>query len=138
MVMADEKLGGAAGDRVLLLAPVGRDSALLSDVLAASGVASVACGNMHELASKVGENAGAVLLTEEALGAAALPELVDVLKMQPPWSDLSVLVLATAEETTLAAVEAVQTLRCAGNVTVLDRPVRALTLVTALDSALRA
>ncbi|MFL6694779.1 MAG: sensor histidine kinase, partial [Ramlibacter sp.] len=54
---------------------------------------------------------------------------------QPAWSDLPVLVMAKRGADSLEAQRAVEHL---GNVTMLERPVRTLSLVSAARSALRA
>jgi len=54
-------------DRVLILAPRGRDAAIASELLGRNGVAAVVCRDQDELLVELGKGAGAVLLTEEAL-----------------------------------------------------------------------
>lgn len=126
------------GERVIVLAPVGRDAPLLCQVLHGARVASVACGDMDELARHLQDGAGALLLTEEALAPAALSDLVAALSEQPPWSDLPVVLLAGGEPLLPANAQAVAALRSIGTLTVLERPVRGLTLVTAVQAALQA
>lgn len=123
------------GERILVLAPVGRDAQVLGEVLGRAGLTAVTCDDMSALLSCLEGGAGAVLLTEEALLPAAVSGLLEALSAQPQWSDLPVLLLAGEE--LLAGTRAVSTLRAAGNVTVLERPVRGLTLVMAFQSALR-
>ncbi|WP_437933259.1 ATP-binding protein [Sorangium sp. So ce341] len=132
--------GGAAtcSERVLVLAPVGRDTPLLCQVLGRAGIEAAPCGHVDELASGLLDGAGAALLTEEALSPMAVSALRAALAAQPSWSDLPVLLLAGAEPLALRSAQAVAALRSAGNLTVLERPVRELTLVTAVQAALRA
>ncbi|WP_437995129.1 ATP-binding protein [Sorangium sp. So ce185] len=132
--------GGAAdcSERVLVLAPVGRDTPLLCQVLGRAGIEAARCGRADELATGLLDGAGAALLTEEALSPMAVSALLAALTAQPSWSDLPVLLLAGAEPLALRSAQAVAALRSAGNVTVLERPVRELTLVTAVQAALRA
>jgi signal transduction histidine kinase/CheY-like chemotaxis protein len=123
------------GERILVLAPVGRDAALLCDVLSRAGLTAVACDDMSALLRCLEVGAGAALLTEEALLPAAVSSLLEALSAQPQWSDLPVVLLAG--EGLLTGTQAVSALRAAGNLTVLERPVRGLTLVTAIQAALR-
>ena len=58
-----------------------------------------------------------------------------VFASQPPWSDLPVLVLTRPGADSAESSEAVRML---GNVTLLERPVRVATLMTAVRTALRA
>ncbi|WP_437617896.1 hybrid sensor histidine kinase/response regulator [Sorangium sp. So ce1151] len=125
-------------ERVLVLAPVGRDTPLLCQVLERACLAPMACRHIEQLAAALRAGAGAVLLTEEALAPAAVPELLAALSAQPSWSDLPLVLLADATPHARSSQEAIGTLRAAGNLTVLERPVRELTLVTAVQAALRA
>ena len=130
--------GAAPGERVLLLAPVGRDASLLCELLDRAGLACVACGDMDELARHLVDGAGAAVLSEEALAPAAVSALVAALSSQPAWSDLPVVLLAGEEPHPPRSAQAIAALRSAGTLTVLERPVRGLTLVTAVQAALRA
>lgn len=123
--------------RVLVVAPVGRDGELTCEVLAGAGIAAVRCAGLEEVAREMAAGAGAVLLTADALGAAEAARLDEVLRAQEPWSDLPVVLavdrgLARGPESPLARLER------AGTLTVLERPVRVVTLLTVLRSALRA
>ena len=59
----------------------------------------------------------------------------EILAEQPPWSDLPVLVLTRRGADSAALDEAVRTF---GNVTLLERPVRGATLLSAVRTAIRA
>jgi signal transduction histidine kinase/ActR/RegA family two-component response regulator len=119
--------------RLLILAPVGKDASLISDMLAREKVECVPCANAEALCREIGRGASAVLISEEALprdrGLAA------VLDCQAPWSDLPVLLLTRPGADSPAVAQAMQTL---GNVTLLERPVRITALASAVRSALRA
>jgi signal transduction histidine kinase/CheY-like chemotaxis protein len=123
---------------VVVLAPTGRDGALAGAVLAEEGFDAIVCRNMDALCHEIEAGAGAVLVAEEALAPPAGERLAAVLSRQPPWSDLPVVLFSgggTSEEAgrrTLAAIAPFD------NVTVLDRPVRVVSLVSALRAALRA
>ena len=81
------------GDPVLVLAPIGRDAALACSRLEAAGFSASACATMEDLCSSMSEEAGALLVAEEALTPAALARLVETLDHQPPWSDIPLIVL---------------------------------------------
>ena len=53
--------------RVLILAPVGRDAVLTGALLDRGGVESVICSDLHELQRNLVGDAGAAVITEEAL-----------------------------------------------------------------------
>jgi len=125
--------------RVVVLAPLGRDAAVVKQALAAGGVDSVVARDMVEVITRLREVMGVVLVTEEALAAEGAGELTEMLQAQPSWSDLPVLLLlASGDCFTGMTTPAVASLRAAGNVTVMERPIAGVTLVTAVHSALRA
>ncbi|HVY45562.1 MAG TPA: hybrid sensor histidine kinase/response regulator, partial [Minicystis sp.] len=125
-------------ERVLVVAPTGRDAALTRDLLARSGLAVETCATIDELAAEVRRGAGAVLVAEETLVPSAVVSLAEVLAQQPPWSDLPVVIFTGEGATIQAKRPTLEMLAPLGNVTLLDRPVRVATLLRAMRSALRA
>ena len=122
--------------RVLILAPTGRDGQLTRSVLAEGGIRSCICDDLASLVQEMAQGAGALLLSEEALASEVhLHFLGDKLLRQPTWSDLPILLLAHQGADSPAVRKAVRAL---GNVTLLERPVRVASLVTAAQTALRA
>src|ERR1043166_1074380 len=124
-------------ERVLVVAPVGQDASVAVAVLSEAGIASEACSDIGRFCSLLSAGAGVGLLTEEALSPAATHRLVEVLTDQPPWSDLPLVVLTSGGETTASSPRTLQML-APMNVTLLERPVRRITLVKAVQMALRA
>jgi PAS domain S-box-containing protein len=120
--------------RILMLAPTGADARVGARVLEDAAMSCHACADLAELCREIGRGAGVVLLTEESIVEQPQP-LVEALAGQAPWSDLPVLLLADYGADAAAAAWAMDML---GNVTVLDRPVRVATLVSALRTAQRA
>jgi signal transduction histidine kinase/CheY-like chemotaxis protein len=116
-------------ERVLIHAPVGRDGQLAQRVLAEAGVEAVLPAGMEELCAMLDEGAGAVLLTEETLTASGMALLLGALSRQPTWSDVPLLVFGAPSSTLLEQ---------SANMTVIERPVRIRTLVSATRAALRA
>jgi PAS domain S-box-containing protein len=121
-------------ERVLILAPTGRDAALTGSVLERAGVACVFCTSLEELCDELTKGAAAVLLAEEAVIEDNGDCLIQWLAGQPPWSDLPVLVLARPGADSSAVALAMDVL---GNVTVLERPMRVAALVSAVRTSLR-
>ncbi|MFZ5480950.1 MAG: ATP-binding protein [Myxococcota bacterium] len=119
---------------VLVLAPTSRDTRLTCGILADAGVVARGCADLDEVARAVEDGAGAALVTEEALLADRSGRFTRALATQPPWSDIPVLVLVRSGEDHAGA----RMLEAPGNITLLDRPVRILTMVSAVRSALRA
>ncbi|MCW8196034.1 HAMP domain-containing histidine kinase [Proteobacteria bacterium 005FR1] len=122
--------------RVLVLAPYGRDGQLTCEVLSDAGIESVCCGTLEQLCSELRRGAGALIVAAEALHPASMPALVSALDEQPPWSDIP-LVLATDQHQARAAREWIMgALERARHVTLLERPIRVQTLVSVVRSAL--
>jgi signal transduction histidine kinase len=122
-------------DRVLILAPTGKDARLSQAILAECGVASALCADLDEICRGFQAGAGAALLPEEGLRHGGLSRLVDALRGQPAWSDFPLLVLTGEGADSELALRTLETL---GNVTLLERPVRVPALVSAVRAALRA
>jgi signal transduction histidine kinase/CheY-like chemotaxis protein len=124
--------------RVLLLAPTGRDALLASRVLSEAGIDACACANPEALQEGIRQGAGAVLVTEDGLSVTAVADLAQVLANQPAWSNLPVLVFSGGEERGEAVAPSVRRLVEVADVTLLDRPTRKVTLISAVRAALRA
>jgi len=116
------------GERILVLAPLGRDGQLAERALRADGLEALACLDVGQLCERIAEGAGAAMLTEEALFPAAATRLSEELGRQPPWSDLPLIIFGSRETSGGHAA----------NVTLLDRPVRVRTHLSAVRAALRA
>jgi PAS domain S-box-containing protein len=121
-------------ERILVLAPTAADGALSQSILAEAGLSCHVCADIADLVGRLTEGAGALLLTEQALAGADAGLLVDTISAQPSWSDIPVILLSEVA----GQVSATWALDRLGNVTVLDRPVRVTTLVSALGAAVRA
>ena len=124
-------------ERVLILAPAGRDAELLGLALAQASMPAHVCSSPTDDCYELYTGAGAIVLTEEALDEARLRELVRGIEAQPTWSDVPVIVLMSsrAPRQERTAIEGLDVL---GNVTVLLRPVSGTVFVNAARSALRA
>jgi signal transduction histidine kinase/ActR/RegA family two-component response regulator len=94
-----------------------------------------ACASADELFREIAAGAGAVILADEALHPEVMEGLLAVLEEQPPWSDLPLIVFTRSGESSERVLEALVPL---GNATILERPVRLSTLVSAVKAALRA
>src|SRR5258708_12937050 len=79
--------------RVLILAPVGRDTALTRSLLDRAGVETLGCSNLDDLQQNLLEGAGAAVITEEALIGRDTSGLVEWVTQQPSWSDFPFILL---------------------------------------------
>ncbi|HJU72215.1 MAG TPA: ATP-binding protein [Gemmatimonadaceae bacterium] len=128
-------MSAAESERVLVLAPTEADALLCRSVLGESRLEQTVCSTLAHLAQEMRAGAGAVLLTEEVFAAADVHFMLDALEQQEPWSDIPIIFLSGAGADSAAAAWAMELL---GNVTILERPVRLTTLVSALRTAIRA
>jgi signal transduction histidine kinase/CheY-like chemotaxis protein len=119
--------------RILVLAP-DRDGALTCEILSRAGLVCEPCSDEGQLWRELQRGAGALILAEEMLSDPVRHELTLALEAQPPWSDLPVLVVAIGGDHggRLAGLASMR------SVSVLSRPMAIDTLVTAVQSALRA
>src|SRR6185437_9788269 len=126
--------GGATGDdRVLVLAPTGRDASVLAAALEENDFAAVPCEDLAELYRAIGEGAGAAVIAEEALPPREAEALGAALSAREPWSDLPIVILAGEEA---EQVDGLRHLERGMNATILRRPLDRVVLVTALRAAL--
>src|SRR4051812_47285704 len=109
-------------ERVLVLAPTGRDAPLAVEVLAQAGVHAISCKDMDALCQRLHEGAGAALIAEEALTSVASRCLIEALAHQPPWSDVPLVIVSGGEATPHASRLTLAAIAPLGNVTLLDRP----------------
>jgi signal transduction histidine kinase len=121
--------------RLLILAPTRRDAILTESLLAPAGVPCLICSTIEDLVAAVREGAAAILIAEEMIVGEGHAALKALLARQAAWSDLPVLVLTRPGADSADVVDAVRTL---GNVTLLERPIRVATLMSAVRSAGRA
>ena len=124
-------------DRVLILAPRGRDAAIAAELLGRNDIEAEICWDQSDLVGLLDQGAGAVLITEEALAAAQLSKLSSWVAAQPPWSDIPFVVLANGSRTprTIAATDRLADL---SNVVLLERPLHAEAMLGAIRSSLKA
>jgi signal transduction histidine kinase/ActR/RegA family two-component response regulator len=122
-------------NRVLIYAPSGQDAVLASKMLTLAGVDNLVTASAGELAEQLALGVGAVLTVEEALSNGGLKAIGEYVQSQPGWSDVPIVLLTNRGPDSLSVRQAIGVL---GNVTLLERPVRTLTLMTSLQSVLRA
>ena len=121
--------------RLLLMAPTARDGHITSDLLIGAGIDTHLFSSVEPLMQAVDQGAAAVMVAEEHLSGGLKGPLSAWLARQPPWSDLPVLILTRPGADSPESAEAWRTL---GNVTLLERPTRVTTLLSAVQTAIRA
>jgi signal transduction histidine kinase len=122
-------------DRVLIIAPVGRDAQGMAELLVGHGFKAQICDSLAECAEHIQFGAGALILTEEALELGSISHLFEALAAQPSWSELPLIILTTGGESRLARLLELAA-EAAGSMTLLERPVGTMTLIRSLEVAL--
>jgi len=122
-------------ERVIIIAPVGQDAAAMAALLGAKGFETQICHGLNEYSRQITDSAGALLLTEEALESKQGSLLLDILKAQPPWSELPLIILTSGGESRRAGLLNLAA-AAAGSVTLLERPISTLTLTRSVQVAL--
>lgn len=121
--------------RVLLRMITSMDASMVIRLLARSGIEAESCADAAHLASEMSAGAGAVVIAEEVLADQGFGRVMLALRAQPAWSDVPVIVVARTGLDSIAITEAVEQL---ANLTVLERPMRASSLVSSVRTALAA
>jgi signal transduction histidine kinase/ActR/RegA family two-component response regulator len=124
-------------ERVLVVAPTGRDASLTCAILRGGGLTAEECPSIVEVCQSFSDGAGVLVIAEEALPPSAVQLLGETLDHQPPWSDIPVIVLAGGEFSA-SSVRPLNLLGPLRNVMIMERPVRRLILVRSVAVALRA
>ena len=124
-------------DRVLILAPRGRDAAVAAELLDRNDIRTHICRDRTELVEQLRLGTGVAVLTEEALSVGDIGDLAEWVANQPAWSDVPFVVLANGARAP-RSLAATQRLAELGNVVLLERPLHAEAMLGAVRSALKA
>ncbi len=123
-------------ERALVLAPRGRDAVVAKRILRDGGIHAEICVDLAELVARLNEGAGVAVVTEEALNSSDLRALAGWVAGQPAWSDFHFVALTRhggGIERAPAAARLTNVLR---NVSFLERPFHATTLISAVQTGL--
>jgi signal transduction histidine kinase len=124
--------------RVLVAAPIGADAVNISEVLKRAGFATEICRSVAAVAEEMARGCGAILLTEEAMDPDYHAGLATELDGQAPWSDVPLVLITTGGTLSPNGMRAIDLLGARTNLTLIERPLRATTLISAVKAALRA
>lgn len=124
--------------RILVFAPIGRDGPAAAELLRGSGLSAQVCGGLEELIEEIDAGAASVFLAEEGLFGKDLSALLAQVARQPPWSDLPFVVLTSHHDQPAVATWRQRLVAGLRNVSLLERPVQAITLTSTMQAAVRA
>ena len=127
-----------ASPRVLILAPTGRDGPASADLLRRAALTAEVCTDLADLVAGLEIGADAAFVAEEALIGHPIDPLLDWVGRQPPWSDMPFVVLTSHRQTPQAVAGRSRLVAALRNVSLLERPVQAITLTSSLQAAVRA
>ena len=123
---------------VILLCPTGQDASLIATVLASESIDSVIVNDVTQLCRRNQEDAGVLLIAEEALTVEGIEILKASLARQDPWSDIPIILLTSnGVRNQQFKLKRLEVFVSSGNVTLLERPLQPLTLLSATQVALR-
>ncbi|HUR58394.1 MAG TPA: ATP-binding protein [Opitutaceae bacterium] len=122
--------------QVLIAAPIGADGRNIATVLTQAGLETKVCIDLAVTITALSPTAGALVLTEEATVSPDCGRLRDALRDQPPWSDLPIILITSGGDGMASGTEAIRCLGSPHNLTILERPLRATTLVATVRAAL--
>jgi signal transduction histidine kinase/CheY-like chemotaxis protein len=127
-----------AEQRVLVLAPIGRDAQAAAQQLAEGRLDCVICSDLADLERKLREGAAVALVTEEAFLRGSTQSIEKWVAGQPPWSDFPFVVLTSRATSAATHAYRLRLLESLGNVSLLERPLNSVTLMSTVRAALRA
>lgn len=130
-------IADVSASQLLILAPIGRDAELMRTYLQRDGMTCMVAADIDALCAGIDDGAGAILVTDEALGRQAVSKLLTILTRQPAWSEIPIIIF-TGLPSLEAKTRSFHELGQRTNITLIDRPVRIASLVSAARSALRA
>jgi signal transduction histidine kinase len=123
--------------RVLVLAQFGRDAELLQSFLQRHQFSSYKVSGPDDFFSELDRGAATAIITEESLKL-SIEQWRKRLELQPTWSDFPLIVLTSSGTNPSIPSAKLSSVRFLGNVTLVERPIRSESLLSAVETAMRA
>ncbi len=120
--------------RVLILPPTRKDGDMTVRLLHSNGITCHICESLAKVCEELSSGAGAVLLSQEQVLSGNGDKLRAVLRRQPQWSDIPVILLTPPGPDTATTIDRLAEI---GHMTLIKRPVQLANFVTTIRSALR-
>lgn len=121
--------------RVVIVAPTGSDSRNIDGVLRRCGLATHVCASIVCATEQADADCGALLVAEEAISPADRELLATMVRRQPPWSDLPIILITSGRDRQTGDPR--RLIGGQGNISLLERPLHIATLIASVDVALR-
>jgi PAS domain S-box-containing protein len=121
-------------DPIFVLAPVGRDARVIANMVSETGLPTRIIESFDDPAATLAESAG-LIVAAEAFDRFDAQPLHDWLAAQPPWSDFPIVFLRSRDAPVTPQTQAF--IERLGNITILERPLHPITLVSAARSVVR-
>jgi signal transduction histidine kinase/CheY-like chemotaxis protein len=129
---------GDHDERFLIAAPIGRDAPLTCALLEREGFDCLPCKDMDELCTRFErEGAAGLLIAQEVLVSRAVVRLRAALAQQESWSDVPIVLFTASSAGPSLRQPSSGALAPLGNVTLLERPISPITMISAANAALR-
>ncbi len=137
-VTAMKPNGPQSDSQVLLLLTSPEETQAVQSGLSSAGLTCRPCAGAQELCQSL-DSSAAALLSQEVLTAPVMSRLVQTLDSNPDRADYPFVLLFDSPGTSLReAIRLLDLLEPFGNLTVLERPIRPLALISAVRTAVRA
>ncbi len=121
----------------LVLAPRGRDSALVRSLLEQAGLESIICRDVPDVASKLGDDVAFAFMTDEGVRSADLRPLRRWIATQAKWSDLPFILVTERGGSPDRNPMSAHMLEALANVSFIERPFHATTLQSLVGATLK-
>ncbi|TVS20741.1 MAG: hypothetical protein EA424_02455, partial [Planctomycetaceae bacterium] len=126
----ETRLARGKEQRVLVLAPFGRDAAEIGRVLGAVDFDATPCSDVEQLCARIEQGAAAALVTEESLSDEARGRIAATLARQPSWSELPLLIMTSRSRHDRDGWHALRGFEKTAQVRLLERPLTTAALVS--------
>ena len=127
----------ANSERVLILAPQGRDAVVAAGIVREGGLVAEICNDLIGFENQIAEGAGVAVVTDDAIRNADLRSLAGWVRSQPPWSDFPFVLLTERGGGLERNPTAARHMEALGNVVFLERPFHPTTLISIVKTGLR-
>jgi signal transduction histidine kinase len=127
-------------ERILLLTPTPEEASVLASTLERTNVRTESFTTLETLIPALQDGAGGLLVEEAAVTKRGVRLLSSAMVQREPWSNLPIIILTNGDPAAIKRLDALDLFgpATASNITILERPVHEVTLLTVVHTALRA